>query len=165
MREVLDPVEVHVPPGVEDGDRIRIAARGEPGTLGGPPGDLYVEIRVKEHDTFERAGSDLRAVVTVSMVEAALGTDVVIPTFDGEENLHIPPGSQPGQVFRLRGKGMPKLHSRGSGDLYLVLEVDVPRDLTAQQRELLREFQRLENEKRAPRGFVQRLRKAMRTQS
>lgn len=165
VREVLDPVEVHVPPGVEDGDRIRIAGRGEPGTLGGPPGDLYVEIRVGEHETFERIGSDLRAAVTVSMVEAALGTDVVIPTFDGDEKLHIPPGSQPGQVFKLRGRGMPKLHSRGYGDLYLVLEVNIPRDLTERQRELLQEFQGLENEKRGMRGFVQRLRKAMRTQS
>ncbi len=164
LREVMDPVEVHVPPGVEDGDRIRVAGRGESGTLGGPPGDLYVEIRVKEHECFERVGSDLRASVNVSIVEAALGTDVVIPTLNGNESLHIPPGSQPGQVFRLKGKGMPRMHSRGHGDLYLVLDVDVPRNLTAEQRNLLKEFQRLENDKGGQRGYMERLRKAMRPQ-
>lgn len=164
IREVLDAVEVHLPPGVEDGDRIRVAGRGEPGVMGGPPGDLYVEVRVREDENFERVGSDLRATVAVSMVEAALGTDVVIPTLNGNESLHIPPGSQPGQVFRLRGKGMPRLHSRGHGDLYLILEVSVPRDLTAEQRDLLREFQRLENGKRGQQGFMERLRKAMKPQ-
>ncbi len=122
-------------------------------------------MRVEEHESFEREGSDLRASVTVSMVEAALGTDLVIPTLNGNESLRIPPGSQPGQVFRLKGKGMPRLHERGHGDLYLVLDVRVPEDITSEQRDLLLEFQRLETAKRDSQGLVERLKKAMRPRS
>lgn len=163
--EMLDPVEVEIPPGIDDGDRIRIPGRGEAGSLGGPPGDLYVEVRVEEHEYLEREGSDLKTVVEVSMVEAALGTVVEVPTLDGTERLSVPAGSQPGQVFRLRGKGMPRLHSRGRGDLYLVLDVQVPRDLTPEQRRLLEEFQRLESCKKREQGWKERLRKVMRPQS
>jgi len=162
IREVTDRVEVDIPAGVEDGDRIRIAGRGEAGSMGGPPGDLYVEVRVAEDEVFEREGNDLRAVVTVDMVEAALGTVVEIPTLNGRETLHIPPGSQPGQVFRLRGKGMPSLHRRGYGDLYLVLEVEIPKRLSAEQRRLLEEFQKLGSGARGGSGLAERLRKAMR---
>lgn len=162
---MLDPVEVEIPPGIDDGDRIRIPGRGEAGSLGGPPGDLYVEVRVEEHEYLEREGSDLKTVVEVSMVEAALGTVVEVPTLDGTERLSVPAGSQPGQVFRLRGKGMPRLHSRGRGDLYLVLDVQVPRDLTPEQRRLLEEFQRLESCKKREQGWKERLRKVMRPQS
>ncbi|WP_287152878.1 molecular chaperone DnaJ [Candidatus Solincola tengchongensis] len=162
--ESLDPVEVEIPAGIDDGDRIRVPGRGEAGYMGGPPGDLYVEVRVSEHEFLERDGHDLRAVVELSMAEAALGTVVEVPTLEGTERLTIPAGSQPGQVFRLPGKGMPRLHSRGKGDLYLVLDVQVPRDLTAEQRRLLEEFQRLEAEKRRGQGWRERLRKAMRPQ-
>ncbi len=160
--EIKESVEVDIPPGIEDGDRLRLPGKGEAGALGGPPGDLYVEVRVAEHEYFQREGEDLRAMVEVSMVEAALGTEVEIPTLNGTERLTIPAGSQPGQVFRLRGKGMPRLNSRGKGDLYLVLDVQVPDDLTAEQRRLLEEFQRLEAHKNRERGWMARLKKAVR---
>lgn len=160
----MDPVEVEIPAGIDDGDRIRVPEKGEAGFLGGPPGDLYVEVHVAEHEFLQREGNDLRAVVELGMAEAALGTVVEVPTLDGTEKLTIPAGSQPGQVFRLPGKGMPRLRSRGRGDLYLVLDVQVPHDLTAEQRRLLGEFQRLESEKRKGQGWRERLRKAMRPQ-
>ncbi len=160
-RRIMDRVEVNIPAGVDDGDRIRLDGRGEAGNLGGPPGDLYVEVRVGEHETFSRRGSDLLAVVSVDIAEAALGAEVDIPTLNGEEKLRIPPGSQPGQVFRLRGKGMPSVRSRSAGDLYLTLEVRVPRKLSAEQKRLMREFQRIESGKRDALGIVGRLRKAM----
>jgi molecular chaperone DnaJ len=130
--------------------------------MGGPPGDLYVEIRVSEHDTFTRHGSDLHAMVKIAISEAALGTDIEITTLNGVENLHVPAGSQPGEVFRLKGKGMPSVRSRSNGDLYLTLEVHVPRKLSAEQKKLMKEFQRIESEKKDAPGIVGRLRKAMR---
>jgi len=159
--EAVDPVEVEIPPGIDDGDRIRVPGKGEAGYMGGPPGDLYVEVRLAEHEFLEREGNDLRAVVELGMAEAALGTVVEVPTLDGTERLTIPAGSQPGQIFRLPGKGMPRLRSRGRGDLYLVLDVKVPRDLTPEQRRLLEEFQRLESERSGGKGWRERLRKAM----
>lgn len=160
--EKNESVEVEIPPGIQDGDRLRFPGKGEAGMFGGPPGDLYVEVRVAEHEYFHREGDDLRAVVEIGMVEAALGTEVEIPTLNGTEKLTIPAGSQPGQVIRLRGKGMPSLHSRGTGDLYLVLDVRVPSALTAEQRRLLEEFQRLEARKNRERGWRARLKKGVR---
>ncbi len=160
--EAVEPVEVDIPAGIDDGDRIRVPGKGEAGYLGGPPGDLYVEVRVREHEFLEREGEDLRAVVELSMAEAALGTELEVPTLEGTEKLVVPPGSQPGQVFRLPGRGMPRLRSRGRGDLYLVLDVQVPRDLTPEQRRLLEEFQKLESEKRRGQGWRERLRRVMR---
>ncbi|MBC7230193.1 MAG: molecular chaperone DnaJ [Actinobacteria bacterium] len=162
IREILDRVEVEIPAGVEDGDRIRMSGRGEAGQLGGPPGDLFVEVRTREHPVFTRHGRDLHAVVSVDMVEAALGAEVDIPTLDGEEKLHVPPGSQPGDSFRLRGRGMPEVHSRARGDLYLTLEVRIPRRLTAEQKRLLREFQRQRSRDEEAPGVMERLRKAVR---
>lgn len=161
-RLISDRVEVSIPAGIDDGDRIRVNGRGEAGNLGGPSGDLYVEVRVREHEIFTRRGEDLHAVVAVGMAEAALGTEVVIPTLNGDEKLHVPPGSQPGEVFRLRGKGMPGVRSRSVGDLYLTLDVQVPRKLTPEQRRLLEDFSRLEAEKKEAPGLFERLRKAMR---
>lgn len=161
IREIVDRVEVDIPAGVVDGDRIRIPGRGEAGQLGGPPGDLFVEVRIREHDAFARHGRDLHAAVSVDMVEAALGTEIPIPTLDGEERLRVPPGSQPGDVFRLRGKGMPEVRSRARGDLYLTLEVRIPERLTAEQKRLLREFRHLQARGEEAPGIVKRLRKAV----
>jgi molecular chaperone DnaJ len=164
VKQLLDKLEVDIPAGVDGGDRIRLAGRGEAGNAGGPPGDLYVEIRVREHETFTRHGSDLHAMVKIDISEAALGTDIDIPTLNGEEKLRIPAGSQPGELFKLRGKGMPRVHSRSVGDLYLTLEVQVPRKLNAEQKRLLKEYQRIETLKKEEPGIVERLRKAMRPQ-
>lgn len=162
LRESVEELEIDVPPGVEDGDRIRIPGKGEAGRMGGPPGDLYVEIRVEEDPVFHRDGSDLWATLCLSVVDAALGTEITVPSLDGEVKVVIPPGSQPGEKIRLRGKGLPHPRSRGRGDLYLLLDLEVPRDLTPEQRRLLEEFRRLEEEKtgRKP-GIFDRLKKAM----
>ena len=161
-RHILDELEVNIPAGIQSGDRIRVDGRGEAGRMGGASGDLYIEVQVAEHESYLRNGDDLLASVRVSMAEAALGMDIDIPTLDGMEKLRIPPGSQPGEVFRLRGKGMPRLRSRGRGDIYLTLDVQVPRKLTSEQKKLLKEYRNIEERKKGAPGSDERLRKAMR---
>ncbi len=131
---------VKVPAGVDEGDRIRLSGEGEAGQNGGPPGDLYVEIRVRAHDIFERNGADLSCIVPVSFATAALGGSVDIPTLDGEVTLKIPAETQPGKVFRLRGKGVRPVRSSAVGDLYCRVDVEVPVSLTAEQKRLLKSF-------------------------
>ncbi|WP_029165351.1 molecular chaperone DnaJ [Aminiphilus circumscriptus] len=130
-------LDVRIPPGADTGLRLRITGEGEAGVNGGPPGDLYLLIRVREHPRFERDGDRLHTKVSVLFPQAALGCEIPIETLDGEEVLDIPPGSQPGETFRLRGKGMPRLRGKGRGDLVVHLSVEVPRDLTDRQRALL----------------------------
>jgi molecular chaperone DnaJ len=131
---------VDVPAGIADGQRIRIAGRGHAGERGGPPGDLYVELRVREDPRFVRDGDDLVTVVDVPAPLASLGTTVQVPTVDGEVELEIPPGTQPHEVFRVRGQGMPALRRRRTGDLRVVANVVVPRQLSREQRELTEEL-------------------------
>ena len=133
-------VEVAVPAGVEDGTRIRYSGQGEAGVNGGPAGDLYVVLHVKEHKVFEREGKDLHCAVPVSFTQAALGAVIKIPTLEGEHELRIPEGTQSGSVFRVRGKGVPVVNSRGKGDLFVELKVATPAKLTRQQRELLQQL-------------------------
>ncbi len=164
-RRIIDRIEVEIPAGIDGGDRVRLPGRGEAGDKGGPPGDLYVEARVREHEVFTRHGKDLHALVSVDISEAALGAELDVPTLNGEEKLRIPPGSQPGEVFRLRGRGMPVPHSRSLGDLYLTLEVRVPRKLNPEQKKLLKEFQRIEMSRREAPGVMDRLGKALRREN
>lgn len=131
---------VKVPPGVDEGDRIRLSGEGEAGHNGGPPGDLYVELRVRPHPIFERQGADLSCVIPVSFATAALGGSVDVPTLDGEVTLKVPPETQPGKVFRLRGKGVRPVRSGAVGDLYCRIDVEVPVNLTAEQKRLLKAF-------------------------
>lgn len=159
---VVEEVEVNIPPGIKSGDRIRIAGMGEAGNRGGPTGDLYVEITVEEHPFFRRQGDDLHAEVRVGMVEAALGTEISLVTLDGEESLRIPPGSQPGEEFKLKGKGMPRINSRSRGDLYLTLRVGIPRKLSPEQKRLLEEYRLMDDQRKETTGLVERLRRAMR---
>ena len=133
-------VEAKVPAGVEDGTRIRFGGLGEAGQFGGPPGDLYVVLHVKEHSFFEREGNDLHCVIPVSFAQAALGTDVMVPTLEGEHKLKIPEGTQSGTSFRIRGKGVPVLNGHGRGDLFVEVRIQTPGKLTKRQRELLTEF-------------------------
>jgi molecular chaperone DnaJ len=133
-------VDAKIPPGVEDGTRIRFAGLGEAGAFGGPAGDLYVVLHVKEHPFFEREGSDLHCVVPVSFSQAALGADIVVPTLENEHHLKIPEGTQSGTVFRVRGKGVPVLNGRGRGDQFVEVRVQTPSKLTKRQRELLTEL-------------------------
>jgi molecular chaperone DnaJ len=133
-------VSVNVPAGVEDGTRIRYAAQGEAGVHGGPAGDLYIVLHVKEHPMFEREGRDLHCAVPISFAQAALGAELEIPTLEGPEKLKIPEGTQSGTVFKIRHRGVPVLNGRGKGDLYVEVRVHTPAKLTRRQRELLQEF-------------------------
>ena len=133
-------VDAKVPAGVEDGTRIRFAGLGEAGSFGGPPGDLYVVLHVKEHSFFAREGNDLHCVIPISYMQAALGTEISVPTLDGEHKLRIPDGTQSGTTFRLRNKGVPVLNGHGKGDLFVQVRVQTPTKLTKRQRELLQEL-------------------------
>ncbi len=136
-------LSVKVPAGVDDGDRIRLSGEGEAGRNGGPAGDLYVEIRVKPHKIFEREGSNLSCEVPVSFATAALGGEVELPTLNGHVSLKVPPGTQSGKVFRLRGKGVTTVRDPRQGDLFAEVAVETPINLTAEQKEALETFDRL----------------------
>ena len=134
-------VEVKVPAGVEDGTRIRYAGLGESGLHGGPAGDLYIVLHVKEHSFFEREGNDLHCVIPVSFTQAALGTEIEVPSLEGPYMLKVPEGTQSGTAFRIRNKGVPVLNGRGKGDLYVEVRVQTPGKLSKRQRELLEELE------------------------
>lgn len=134
---------VKVPAGVDEGDRIRLGGEGEAGQNGGPPGDLYVEIRVRPHPIFERRGADLSCTVPVSFVTAALGGRVEVPTLEGEVTLKVPAETQPGKVLRLKGKGVRPVRGGGVGDLYCRIDVEVPVKLTGEQKKRLKAFDEL----------------------
>ncbi|HZQ23217.1 MAG TPA: molecular chaperone DnaJ [Terriglobales bacterium] len=133
-------VDTKVPAGVEDGTRIRFAGLGEAGAFGGPAGDLYVVLHVKEHPFFEREGNDLHCVIPVSFTQAALGTELTVPTMEGDHKLKVPEGTQSGTTFRIRNKGVPVLNGHGKGDLFVEVRVQTPAKLNKRQRELLMEF-------------------------
>ena len=136
-------LSVKVPAGVDDGDRIRLSGEGEAGRNGGPPGDLYVEIRVNAHKLFERDGADLACEVPISIATATLGGEVELPTLDGHVSLKIPAGTQSDKVFRLRGKGVATVRDRRVGDLFARVAVETPVSLTSEQESLLKKFDEL----------------------
>jgi molecular chaperone DnaJ len=157
LREKI--VEAKVPAGVEDGTRIRFSGLGEAGAFGGPAGDLYVVLHVKEHTFFERQGNDLYCVVPISFPQAALGTEIMVPTMEGDHKLKIPEGTQSGTSFRIRNKGVPVLNGHGKGDLFVEVRIQTPGKLTKRQRELLNELgetTRVEN-KPQPRSLLGRV--------
>jgi molecular chaperone DnaJ len=134
-------VDAKIPAGVEDGTRIRFTGGGEAGPFGGPAGDLYVVLHVKEHPFFEREGNDLHCTVPLSVTQAAMGAEIRVPTLEGEHTLKIPDGTQPGTTFRIRNKGVPVLNGHGKGDLYVEVRVQIPSKLTKRQKELLQELE------------------------
>nr|WP_315185314.1 molecular chaperone DnaJ [uncultured Albidiferax sp.] len=134
-------LEVKIPAGIDDGMRIRSVGNGEPGSNGGPSGDLYIEIRTKKHDIFERDGGDLHCSVPVSFVTAALGGEIEVPTLSGKAAIDIPEGTQAGKQFRLRGKGIKGVRDSSPGDLYCHITVETPVKLTEHQRKLMRELE------------------------
>ena len=134
-------LEVKIPAGIDGGMRIRSSGNGEPGTNGGPAGDLYIEIRLKKHDIFEREGDDIHCSVPISIVTASLGGEIDVPTLAGKAAIDIPEGTQTGKQFRLRGKGIKGVRSSYPGDLYCHITVETPVKLTEQQRKLLRELE------------------------
>jgi molecular chaperone DnaJ len=133
-------LEVKIPAGINEGMRIRSAGNGEPGTNGGPAGDLYIEIRIKQHDIFERDGDDLHCTVPVSMTTAALGGAIEVPTLGSKAEIELPEGTQHGKTFRLRGKGIKGIRSTYPGDLYCHINVETPVKMTEHQRKLMKEL-------------------------
>ncbi|KLD79888.1 molecular chaperone DnaJ [Xanthomonas hyacinthi] len=134
-------LSVKIPPGVDNGDRIRLSGEGEAGPAGTPPGDLYVEVRVREHPIFQRDGDDLHCEVPIRISQAALGDSVRVATLGGEAEIRIPAETQTGKLFRLRGKGVRSVRSRSEGDLYCRVVVETPVNLTPDQRQLLEQFE------------------------
>lgn len=153
-------LSVNIPVGVEDGTRIRLAGEGEAGGRGAPSGDLYIFLSVKPHGFYTRDGADLFCRVPISMVAAALGTELSVPTLDGKDaKVKVPEGTQSGKQFRVRAKGMPVLRSRETGDLYVQAVVETPQNLTKRQRELLAEFDTASSKETSPEsaGFFTRV--------
>lgn len=138
--QALKKFTVPIPAGVKDGTKIRLRGKGEPGLRGGEPGDLYVLVHVDESPVFERRGADLQLEVPVTMVEAALGATVKVPTPDGSVNLKVPAGTQNGRLLKLKGKGAPRLGAAGKGDLIARIKVVTPEELSGEQKELLKKF-------------------------
>ena len=148
--EAVSRIKLKIPAGIEDGSRLRSMRNGEAGMRGGPPGDLYVVVHIKEHEVFEREESNLFCEVPVSFSVAALGGEVNVPTLDGQAQLKIPAGTQSGTAFKLRGKGVPSINSHNRGDLIVRVAVEVPTRLNAEQRKTLEEFAALMGEENTP---------------
>ncbi len=147
LQEKRRTITVKVPAGVESGSRLKISGEGEQGPQGGPSGDLYVVIHVRKHSVFERHGNDLLSVVSISFPLACLGGETEVPTISGSKaKMKLPPGTENGQIFRLKGNGIPYLGSYGRGDQLVKINVDVPKKLNGKQKELLKEFARLSGE-------------------
>ena len=152
---------VRIPAGIENGTRIRLRGEGDSGARGGPSGDLYVVAHVRPHDTFERHGDDLVCQITINFVQATLGDRIEVPTIDGgKEKLHIPHGTQTGESFRLDGKGLPNVNNGRRGDQHMIVRVEVPKRLSAEQKKLLAEFAKASGIDVNPdggRGFLDKL--------
>jgi molecular chaperone DnaJ len=161
VREQAAEVSVRIPPGVDSGTRLRSLGNGAAGRRGGPRGDLYIFLQVKPHDIFLREGDDLLCEVPISFVEAALGAEIDVPTLNGKAEIKIPPGTQNGALFRLKGRGMPSLQGHGTGDLHVRTTVEVPTRLNAEQKAKLEEFAALCGADVNPmaKGFLEKARK------
>ncbi len=150
-------IEIDIPAGIEEGMRLRVAGEGDAGPPGGQRGDLYVIIREKEHKVFQRSGPDVLTEVPFNFSQLALGDRVEVPTLRGRVEMTVPPGTQSGKVFRLRGQGLPRLNGGGRGDQLVRVYVDVPTKLTDRQKELLREFGEIEAHKGGKKSFFERV--------
>jgi molecular chaperone DnaJ len=160
-QERTSKIKLRIPAGVDTGSRLRSAGNGEAGWRGGPAGDLYVVLHVRPHDIFQRDGDDLLCEVPISFVQAVLGAEVEVPTLDGKTALKVPAGTQPGTMFRLKGKGVKNVQGYGHGDLHVRMNVEVPTHLNPAQKTKLQEFADLCNGNESPlsRGFLERARK------
>jgi molecular chaperone DnaJ len=154
-------VNIKIPAGVHEGQGIRVAGEGEPGKGGGPRGDLYCYVRIKPHEFLQRDGNDLIAIVPISFTQAALGTTIDVPSLNGTRGLRIPPGTQYGSVFRIKGQGLPDIRRHRTGDQLVQVTIETPTKLNAKQQELLREFATTENKRVSPEthGFFEKLKK------
>jgi molecular chaperone DnaJ len=157
--------KVDIPAGVDNGTQLRLGGEGEPSPSGGPPGDCYCEIHVKEHSLFHREGRDLICHVPISYSQASLGAPIKVPTLNGREQIDVPPGTQPGAVFTLRGRGMPDVRRHGRGDLHVQITVEVPKRLSDRHEQLLRELAEIENTDVSPhrKSFFEKLKHLFQT--
>jgi molecular chaperone DnaJ len=155
--------KVSIPAGVDDGTRIRLAGEGQPGPNNGPPGDLYILLNVRSHKYFRRRNQDILLDLNINIAQAALGAEVKVPTVDGESMLRIPPGTQPGKIIRMRGKGVPHLRNNSRGDQLVVINVTIPKRLDAEKRELFEQLAEKMDSEVLPqeRGFFDRLRSVL----
>ncbi|MCC6124047.1 MAG: molecular chaperone DnaJ [Pirellulales bacterium] len=151
--------KVDIPAGIEEGSRLRLGGEGEPSPDGGPPGDCYCLIHIREHALFQREGKHLLCQVPITYTQAALGAKIEVPSLDGRESVEIPPGAQSGDAFTLRGKGMPELRSRNRGDLLVQVHIEVPKKLTPAHEEMLRQLAEIENANVSPKrkSFIEKL--------
>ena len=162
IKQERSTLTVNIPAGVKDGNQLRMAGEGQAGERGAQPGDLYIIIKVKDHDIFERRGDDLHCEVPINFVQAALGDKIKVPTMEGKVQFQIPEGTQPGDVLRLRNKGVHRLRGSGRGDQYIHVKVVIPRNLNEEQKELLREFADISGDEINPEGksFFRRVKDA-----
>jgi len=151
-------LEVKIPAGVDSDSRLRIGGEGEAGVNGGPNGDLYVFVHVRDHEVFERQGSNLYTSAPISFAQAALGTEIDVRTLEGTETLKIPSGTQTGTVFRIKGEGMPILGGRGKGDLFVAVTLVTPKTLNKEQRKLLEKLAEIEDKDFSDEGFMDKVR-------
>ena len=156
-------LNVNIPPGVDTGTQIRLSGEGEPGINGGPNGNLYVAITVQPHKYFRRQGDDIVLEVSVNLAQAALGTDITVPTVNGTEKIKVPSGMQAGSVFHLRGKGVPRLQRSGRGDMYVLVTVTTPTNLSGEQKKLLKELAKTLPPDAVPqeKGLIDRVREVL----
>lgn len=154
-------ITVKIPAGVHEGQGIRVAGEGEPGRNGGPRGDMYCYVRITDHPFLVRSGNDLVCTVPVSFTQAALGATIDVPSLDGTKQFKIPAGTQYGNVFRIKGQGLPDLRSKRKGDELIQIQIEIPKNLTSRQQELLREFAESEDKTVLPesKGFFEKLKK------
>jgi len=154
-------VNIKVPAGVREGQGIRVAGEGEPGRGGGPNGDLYCYVRIKPHEFLQRDGNNVIAVVPISFTQAALGATIDVPSLNGTKQLKIPPGTQYGSVFRIKGQGLPDIRTRRTGDQLVQVAIETPTRLNTKQEELLREFAKMENARVSPHSasFIEKLKR------
>ena len=139
-------IEINVPAGIDQGQILNVSGHGNAGRNGGPSGDLHVLMNIKPHEVFKRQGFDVYCELPITFAQAALGCEVTVPTIDGKVSYSIHEGTQPGDVFKLRGKGIQKLHSRGRGDQFVKVVIEVPRNLSVKQKTALKEFESLASE-------------------
>ena len=163
-RERSSKIKLRIPPGVDAGSRLRSSGNGEAGFRGGPAGDLYVVLHVKAHEIFQRDGDDLICEVPMSFVQATLGAEIEVPTLDGRASIKIPSGTQPGTIFRVKGKGVKNLHGYGHGDLHVRIQIEVPTHLNAEQKAQLQQFSESCGEDANPisKSFFEKARKLFR---
>lgn len=158
-------IPVQIPAGVDHGMKIRVTGHGEPGANGGPPGDLYIILRVREHRFFDRDGQDIHCEMPITFVQATLGDEIEVPTLNGRVNLKIPAGTQTGTHFRLKGKGVPSLRGRGNGDQHIRVKILTPKKLGDEQKQLLKQFAEISGDhipEEQQEGFFDRVMKAFR---